>query len=110
MGRRVYWGCVILVVMTLKQNRPQGASARKIKELFGISRKTLKRWIEYFRDQFPASAQWQRLRGRLVSSVSNSELPAALVHYFLENFTSPQQALIGCLKFLASEPIGSHVK
>ncbi len=108
MGRRVYWGCVILVVMTLKQNRPDGASARKIKEMFGISRKTLKRWIEYFRDEFPASLQWQRLRGRLASAVSNNELPAELVHYFLKNFQSPQQAIIGCLKFLASEQMGSR--
>jgi hypothetical protein len=108
MGRRVYWGCVILVVMTLKQNRPDGPSARKIKEMFGISRKTLKRWIAYFRDQFPASSQWQRLRGRLASAVSNNELPAELVHYFLKHFQSPQQAIIGCLKFLASEQISSH--
>ena len=106
MGRRVYWGCVILVVMTLKQNRVDGASARKIKAMFGISRKTLKRWMAYFRDQFPASMQWQRLRGRVASTVSNNELPAELVHYFLKNFQSPQQALIGCLKFLALEPTG----
>jgi hypothetical protein len=108
MGRRVYWGCVILVVITLKQNRPHSASARRIQEMFGISRQTLKRWIEYFRDEFPESMQWQRLRGRLASTVSNNKLPAELVHYFLKNFQSPQQALIGCLQFLASEPIGSH--
>ena len=84
MGRRVYWGCVILVVMTLKQNRPNGASARKIKAMFGISRKTLKRWMAYFRDEFPVSLQWQRLRGRLASTVSNNKLPAELVHYFLK--------------------------
>jgi hypothetical protein len=108
MGRRVYWGCVILVVMTLKQNRPDGSSARKIKEMFGISRKTLKGWVAYFRDEFPNSHQWQRLRGRLSSAVSNNELPAELVNYFLKYFQSPQQAMIGCLKFLASEQIGSH--
>jgi hypothetical protein len=108
MGRRVYWGCVIIVVITFKQNRPHSASARRIQEMFGISRETLKRWIEYFRDEFPESLQWQRLRGRLASTVSNNKLPAELVHYFLKNFQSPQQALIGCLQFLACEPIGSH--
>ena len=105
MGRRVYWGCVILVVMALKQNRPHATSARRIKEMFGISRKTLKRWIAYFRDEFPASIQWQRLRGRLASTVSNTALPAGLINYFVEIFQSPQQAIIGCLRFLASEPI-----
>ena len=78
MGRRVYWGCVILVVLSLKQNRPHLASARRIKEMFGISRKALKRWILYFRDELPVSSQWQWLRGRLAATVSNHELPAAI--------------------------------
>ena len=106
MGRKVYWGCVILVVMTLRQNRPDGASARKIKELFGISRKTLKRWIAYFRDEFPIGIQWQRLRGRVDSSVRNSALPGDLVNYFLKNFDSPDQGIIACLRFLASGQMG----
>lgn len=102
MGRRVYWGCVILVVMTLKQNRPAGASARKIKKLFGISRKTLKRWLAYFRDEFPASVQWQRLRGRVASAVRNGALPGGLVNYFLKNSESTDQGIVACLRFLAS--------
>jgi hypothetical protein len=104
MGRRVYWGCVIVVVMTFKQNRPHSASARRIQEMFKISRETLKRWIAYFRDEFPVSSKWQRLRGRLTGTVSSNELPAGLINYFVKIFQSPQQALIGCLKFLASEP------
>jgi hypothetical protein len=105
MGRRVYWGCVILVVMALKQNRPQCASARRIQEMFKISRETLKRWIAYFRDEFPVSSKWQRLRGRLAASVDNNQLPAGLINYFVQFFQSPLQALIECLRFLASEPV-----
>jgi len=108
MGRRVYWGCVILVIITLKQNKTDSASARRLQEMFEISRQTLQRWIDYFRNEFPVSQHWQRLRGRMASTVSNNDLPAGLVHYFIENFPSPQQALVGCLQFLASEPIGSH--
>ncbi len=63
MGRRVYWSCVILVLMAFRQNRADGASARKLMELFEIDRNTFRRWIEYFRDQFPVSAQWKALRG-----------------------------------------------
>ena len=105
MGRRVYWGCVILVVLTFKQNRPDSASARRIQEMFKISRETLKRWMAYFRNEFPVSIQWQRLQGRLAATVSSNELPAGLINYFVKNFQSPQQALIGCLMFLASEPV-----
>lgn len=102
MGRRVYWGCVILVVMTLRQNRPDGFSANKIKRLFEISRKTLIRWAAYFQEEFPLSAQWQRLRGRVSSSVRNSELPGALVKFFLLNSESEEKGIIACLHFLAT--------
>ena len=105
MGRRVYWGCVILVVLTFQQNRPHSASARRIQELFTISRHTLKRWMAYFRDEFPVSSKWQRLRGRLAATVSSNQLPAGLINYFVKIFQSPQQALIGCLMFLASQPV-----
>jgi len=102
MGRRVYWGCVILVAMTLRQNRPDGVSANKLSRLLGVTRKTLIRWASYFRDVFPSSVQWQRLRGRVSSSVRNSELPGALVRFFLLNSESQEKGLIACLHFLAT--------
>lgn len=102
MGRRVYWGCVILVAMTLRQNRPEGVNANKLSRLLGVPRKTLIRWALYFRDVFPCSAQWQRLRGRVSSSVRDSELPGDLLRFFLLNSESPEKGLIGCLHFLAT--------
>lgn len=101
MGRRVYWGGVVLVVMALRQARPKGASTIKLMRMFGISRKTLFRWIAYFRDQFPVSAHWQRLRGRVSSFVRDSELPGGLLDLFIRHADSPQDGLIGCLCFLA---------
>lgn len=100
-GRRIYWAGIILVVMALRQRRPDGASARELKERFGISRKTLLRWMAYFRDVFPLSAQWQRLRGRVSSMVRDSELPGGLVEYFLKQCGREEQGLIKCLRFLA---------
>jgi hypothetical protein len=102
MGRRVYWGCVILVAMTLRQGRPGGVSANKLKKLFGVTRLTIKRWVAYFRDVFPFSAQWQRLRGRVSSSVRDSDLPGTLVRFFLLNSESEDKGLTACLHFLAS--------
>ena len=102
MGRRVYWGCVILIAMTLRQNRPDGMSANKLMGLFGVTRKTLNRWTSYFREVFPSSARWQRLRGRVSASVRDSELPGALVRLFLLNSESPEKGLIACLYSLAT--------
>lgn len=107
MGRRVYWGCVIFVVMTLRQGRLEGASVAKLSRMFSISRQTIKRWIVWFRDEFPQTQQWQRLRGRVVSTVLNDELPGSLVCHFLSCSTSPQQALVDCLAFLARGWAGS---
>lgn len=103
MGRRVYWGVVILVVLAFRQNNPDCASARKIQEIFGISRETLKRWIDYYQDVFPHTSKWQRLRSRVISTVSNSELPGGLLKYFIECYKSTEKGVIECLKFLASD-------
>lgn len=102
MGRRVYWGCVILVVMTLRQGRLRGASIAKMERMFLISRQTIKRWIVWFRDEFPQSAQWHRLRGRVICTVSNEDLPASLILHFLSYFPTSEQALVASLRFLAA--------
>lgn len=101
MGRRVYWGCVILVVLALRQQRPEGASAGKLQRMLGIPRKTIMRWFVYFRDEFPMSDKWQRLRGRVVPTVEDSRLPGSLLECFLETAGSEEGALVGCLGFLA---------
>lgn len=102
MGRRVYWGCVILVVMTLRQRRVEGFSANEVKRLFGVTEKTLIRWVAYFRDEFPFSAQWQRLRGRVSPLVRDSQLPGSLVEFFLLHSESEEKGIIACLHLLAT--------
>jgi len=102
MGRKVYWRAVILIVVTLRQGKPQRKSINKLQEMFSIPRKTIVRWIHYFRAIFPRSSQWQRLRGRLSGHVSNDNLPGELLKYFLSYSSSAAEGLIGCLRFLAS--------
>lgn len=102
MGRRVYFGAVILVVMALRQNRPDSVLAVELRRMFGISHKTFFRWITYFRKTFPLSRQWQKLRGRVSSSVSNHQLPGSLLEYFIRYAESAEAGLVGCLRFLAS--------
>jgi hypothetical protein len=101
MERRVYWGCVILVVMALRQNRPEGASARKLQRLFEISRATLTRWFTYFREEFPLSTKWQRLRGLVISRVEDDRLPSSLLECFLGKAESAEKGLLACLSFLS---------
>jgi hypothetical protein len=88
--------------MALRQGKTTGYSINKIVRLFGIDRKTVCRWIIYFREHFPKTVRWQRLRGRLGIEVKNSELPTGLLHYFFTRYGSDQGGLIGCLHFLAT--------
>ncbi len=103
MGRRVYFCAIIVVVMALRQNRPGGASTDELKDMFGISKKTLLRWITYFREEFPLSTTWQQLRGRIHSSVNNNGLPGNLLSHFIRNADSTEEGLVACLRFLASD-------
>lgn len=102
MGRRVYWMCVILVVMALRQNRPDGYAANKLIKMYGCDKKTLKRWIEYFQHTFPSTSQWKKLRGKIDASIDNNSLPGDVVYYFINRADSPQNGLIQCLLFFSS--------
>lgn len=104
MGARVYWRAVILVVTTLRQQRPVGFSANQVRRIFGISRKTLCRWLIFFRDSFPQGQLWQERRAYLVAgTVRDNHLPSDLLQYFTRVFTDPQAALCRCLYFLSVE-------
>lgn len=109
-GRRVYWSAVILVVTTLRQQRTMGFSARKCKELFGITHPTLLRWMSWFRNLFPRSDLWLRLRGRVSPMISDKELPGSLLKHFIRVYGSAQRGLIGCLTFLAVDRPGPLVQ
>lgn len=110
LGRKVYWAGIVLVVMALRQRRPEGASARQIMDQFGISRKTLLRWMAYFREVFPHTAQWQCLRGRLSALVRDDELPGSLLEYFLSQAPGAEQGLVKCLRFLAEGLLAGSVR
>ena len=101
MGRRVYWGCVILVVVALRQHRTEGASIGKLVRLFGISRKTITRWIRYFQEIFCSGPTWRRVRGLVPATVGNEHLPGDLLFYLIECGQTPRRAVVACLELLA---------
>lgn len=101
-GRKIYWACIQLVAMALRQWRPGGWAGRKVMLMLGISEKTLSRWSRYWRETFPASELWKRLRGRVPPAVSDTELPGALLTLFLRHYPTEDHALIHCLRFLAT--------
>ena len=100
-GRRVYWGCVVLIVTALRQNRVSGYSAGKLIKLFGMSHRTLRRWMTFFREIFPTSSAWKQLRGRVSPKISQSNLPKELIDTFIEAHEE-EGGMVACLTFLAT--------
>ena len=102
MGRRVFWAPVVLVVTTLRQQRTTGSGAKRLKELLGVSKETLERWMRFYREVFPASESWRRVRGLVGGEVRDQELPSGLLEQFMARFEEPERAVAGCLRFLAT--------
>lgn len=102
LGRKVYWGAVILIVTTLWQQKPKDNSINMLASKFTVPRNTVVRWIHYFRDVFPKSLGWQRLRGLAPAQISNQNLPRTLLEYFFHTRTPCLSGLVDCLRFLAS--------
>lgn len=102
MDRRVYFRVVILIVTTLNQNKPQKYSKNMLSELLDANRKTINRWLTYFRELFPKSRVWKTVRGFINPAVTNLELPGSLVKYYLKNNPPPENAITSCLLLLAT--------
>ncbi len=102
MDRKVYFRSVILIVLTLRQNKPREYSKAKLIRIFGISRKTINRWLAFYRELFPRSNLWKMIRGRINSTVQNNNLPGSLVDYFLQHVQTEEGAIVNCLWLLAT--------
>lgn len=108
-GRRVYWGCVVLLVAAAAQ----GLESHTIADLcrrFEVSRRTVKRWVSFFEVIFPGSQQWQRLRGRVGVQVRDDDLPRGLLAWFFETASQAEDGLVACLKALAKASLATQAE
>jgi hypothetical protein len=94
LGRRVYVAAVVLL-----------CSAQKVcskKESLKAPRRTIRRWVRWFRESMTGSCFWQIRRGRLMPPVREEELPQSL----LERFTGVvSERICAALRFLS--PLGT---
>jgi len=95
LGRRVYLGLAVVLVSARRTG--QTPAATRLSQDTGIPIRTLQRWRQWWRDQFPLTALWQAACARFMPPVGTEQLPAGL----LERFPgSDAQALIRLLIFL----------
>ena len=98
LGRRIYFGFVVLLVAALRG----GATPVRIRRLSvdtGASFDTISRWIAWWRQSFPATAFWKARHGDFVPTIEIGSLPGSL----LERFTAldPVRRIVQALCFLA---------
>jgi len=101
LGRKVYLGAVVVLATALRHG-PTPYRLRRLRELFGVSGRTLERWRNFWRVAFAQSDFWRAGRGRFVPPVAEQELPGSLLERF-----GGEQPLALMLSFVAPITAGS---
>jgi hypothetical protein len=98
LGRRVYWGAIVILALVLRSGVTP-LRAKQLRELIGVSARTLGRWRQWWRSTFAGSSFWKAAQGRLRESVAPLDLP----HRLLACFSGDAGArVVALLRFLAS--------
>lgn len=97
----MYWGAVMIVVTALVQQRTEGFGVDKCREMFGVCRLTLQRWLSWFREIYPQSAVWQSLRCRLMPTVKDDAIPSAVLERLQESRGDPFDLLVRGVSLLS---------
>lgn len=96
LGRRVYLGAVVVLATAVRQGvTPMRAS--KLREVFGIDRRTLVRWRRWWLESFVRTRLWRAARGDFAVPLEESLLPASLLQRFAG---APRDALVSTLRYL----------
>lgn len=104
LGRKVFLGAMVVLISAM-QSGLNPVRMRRLKELVGVSRRTVLRWRDWWRSVFAMSPFWRAHRG-FVPAASAADLPASL----LKSFTGAiEQELISLLRFLAPITTGRGI-
>jgi len=107
LGRKVYLGAMVVLATVLQQ----GTTPRRVsylRELLGVSRRTLRRWRSWWSEVFGRSPFWRVAQGRLARPVQREQLPLALLE--LMGWRQEHEgALLRLLRFLAPISTRPHL-
>jgi len=92
LGRRVYLGALVILASAMQQGATP-VRARRLRELLGVSLRTLARWREWWRSAFFESEFWKTEKVLFSVPLSKEGLPLSL----LERFGSNEELRLGAL-------------
>ena len=96
LARRVYFALAV-VLMSARPAGPTSAAAR-LGTALGVDRRTLARWRDWWREQFPQTPLWRAAGARFMPPVPEVQLPGEL----LTRFAGPaHEALMRLLVWLS---------
>jgi hypothetical protein len=95
LGRKVYFGAMVVLISAM-QSGLNPDRMKRLKELVGVSRRTVLRWRDWWRTVFTTSPFWRAHRG-LAPTARDADLPASLLQSFAGAI---EQQLISLLRFL----------
>ena len=99
LGRKVYLGAMVILISAMRQG-PTPRRVRDLSELCGADRRTIARWLTFWREHFPRTPFWKVARGRLVPAVDIVALPLSLLEAFCRSHDACQD-WSRLLKFLS---------
>ncbi len=97
LGRKVFVSAVVVLVTVLRHG-PTPARIAKLRELFGVSARTIRRWRLWWQDTFVRTPFWRAARGVLRVPIDESSLPLSLLESFPVN--RAKRKLLRLLRFL----------
>lgn len=97
LGRRVYLGAVVVLATAMQQGATPWRASR-LRELLGMSVRTLARWRTWWREAFVESAFWKVAKAAFSPPVDEAGAPRSL----LERFGGDELARLAALvRFLS---------
>ncbi len=91
----------VIVLLAALNHGPSGERMATLAVQLNVSRQTVQRWIKWWRDVFIASPLWRVRRGEFMPSLSEDNLPQALLDHYKGKIDVTREIVATLLRFLA---------
>lgn len=97
LGRKVYLATVVVLVSMMQHGVTEGRLERLKEVINSVDRRTVRRWLQWWRNAFTATAFWRNARAAFSPPVEQDRLPATLFERFR---VEAAERLIALLRFI----------
>jgi hypothetical protein len=99
LGAKVFFGVVVLLVPVLRDG-PSPQRLSRLRQVFAVSHRTIRRWCRFWREAFVASRVWHSIAGRFATPMRVDAMPLALIEAF-SGIAQPADRIVAVLRLIA---------